>query len=202
LEEVNASYKDLAEVCGRIRGKKAGWAVSFLEKAAKGEVPVLYRKRAKRLGHRRALGGKKGRYPKKAAKIVLKVLRSAMANGRTIGLGESYTILAVSANKKHVYPRLQAKGRMSRANLETSRIEVVLQGPEVPKGVKVTPPKKEIKKEEKKPEVKEEEKREEPKLLKREGKTHHEHKHDMEKAHEQEKKRKEMPHQHGEHDKR
>jgi ribosomal protein L22 len=176
LEEVNASYKDLVEVCGRVRNKKADWALSFLEKAAKGEVPVLYRKHNTRLGHRRELHGRKGRYPKKAAKIVLKVLRSAIANGRTLGLGEAYTILAASANKKHVYPRIAPKGRWARSFLETSRVEVVLKGAEIPKGVTVTPPKKkeekpkeevkkpkEAPKEEKKPEKKEEKPKEEPK---------------------------------------
>ena len=223
LEGVNASYKDLAEVCGRIRSKKTDWALSFLEKAAGGEVPVLYRKHNARLGHRGALRGKKGRYPKKAAKIVLKVLRSAIANGRTLGLGEAYTILAASANKKHIYPRLAPKGRWARSFLETSRVEVVLKGTEVPKGVTVTPPKKEAPKKEEKPkeevkkeepkeapkkEVKKEEeqpeekKKEEPKLLTLEVREHHEHKHDAEKSHEEEKKRKQMPHQHAEYDKR
>jgi ribosomal protein L22 len=42
LEDVNASYKDLSEVCGVLRKKKADWALEFLGKASKGEVPVLY----------------------------------------------------------------------------------------------------------------------------------------------------------------
>jgi ribosomal protein L22 len=172
LEGVNASYKDLAEVCGRIKNKKSSWAVSFLESAAKGEVPVLFRSRNKRLGHRRELRGRKGRYPKKAAGIVLKVLQSAMANGRVKGLGEDFKVLVASANKKDVYPRLASKGRWSRSNLETSRVEIILQGSEIPKGVEVTPPKKPEKKpEEKKPEAKKPEaKKEKPKEKKEEKK--------------------------------
>ncbi len=127
LEGINASYKDLAEVCGVIRKKTTDWAVDFLEKAAKGEVPVRYRRHNKKLGHRRELGGKKGRYPKKAAAIVLKVLKSAIANGRNKGLGEEYIIFSAVANKKHTYPRIAPKGRWARSYLETARVEIVLE---------------------------------------------------------------------------
>jgi ribosomal protein L22 len=174
IEGVNASYKDLAEVCGRIKNKKSAWALEFLEKASKGDVPVLFRKRNKRLGHRKELRGRKGRYPKKAAGVVLKVLRSAISNGKVKGLGDEYKVLIACANKKDVYPRLASKGRWARSFLETARVEIILQGSEVPQGVEVTPPKKpeakkaaeekkpEAKKEEKKPEAKKEEPKEAP----------------------------------------
>ncbi len=165
LEGVNASYKDLAEVCGSIRSKKADWAISFLEEAAEMKKAIPYKGHNKRLGHRRELGGRKGRYPQKAVKIVLKVLKSAIANGKTLGLGEVFTVIAASANKKAGYPRVAAKGRWARSFLVTSRVEIVLQGSEVPKGVEVTPPAKkaEPKKEEKKPEAKKPEAKEEKK---------------------------------------
>jgi large subunit ribosomal protein L22 len=156
LEGVDASYKDLAQVCGRVRGKDASWAVSFLEKAAKAEIPVLYKRHNKRLGHRRELGGKKGRYPKKAAMIVLKLLKTAVSNGVVKGLGEDYRIVAANANKKYSYPRMAPKGRRARAYYELARLEMVLKPTsEVPKGVEVTPPK-EAPKEEKPKEVKKE----------------------------------------------
>ena len=55
LEGVDASYKDLSEVCGRIRRKNSAWALTFLEKAAAMEIPVLYRTHNTKLGHRREL---------------------------------------------------------------------------------------------------------------------------------------------------
>jgi len=209
VEGINVSYKDLSEVCGRIRRKNTDWALSFLEKAAEGEIPVLYARHNRNLGHRRELGGKKGRYPWKAAEAVLKVLRSAIANGKTKGLGESFTIVSALANKKEIYPRMASKGRQARSYLVTSRVEIVLKGGEVPKGVTVTPPKKkeepkkEVKKEEKKTEVPvagKEEKKAPPKLLKEEVKAEHEHKHEHEK--ESDRKRDKTPHEHGEYDKR
>jgi len=197
LEGTNVSFKDLVQVCGVIRDKKTDWAVSFLEKVSDGEVPVFYRTYNKKIGHRRELGGRKGRYPQKAAKIVLKLLQSAMANGRMLGFGETFKIIGAAANRKEVYPRLAPKGRRVRSALTTSRIEIILKGSPVPKGVSVTPPKKE--------EKKAEEKKEEPKaptnILKEEAKQH-EHKHEAEKLLEHEKARPTAPHQHGEHDKR
>ena len=170
IEGVNASYKDLTEVCGRIKGKDAAWAQEFLEKASKGEIAVLYKRHNKRMGHRRELGGKKGRYPKKASKILLKLLKSAIYNGMIKGLGEKYKIIAASANKKDTYPRVASKGGWMRSDYETARVEIVLKGLEtVPKGVEVTPPKKPEakkepeKKEEKKQEVKKEVPKEKPK---------------------------------------
>ncbi|MFA6530954.1 MAG: 50S ribosomal protein L22 [Candidatus Micrarchaeia archaeon] len=125
-EDVESSYKDLAQVCGRVRGKTAQWAVSFLELASTGAVPILYKRHNKNLGHRRELGGVKGRYPWKAAKAVLKTLLSALANSQVKGLSEDLVIVHICANRKHVYPRLSPKGRRFRQNYDTSRIEVIV----------------------------------------------------------------------------
>ena len=159
VEGVDASYKDLAQVCNRIRGKETFWALDFLEKAETGEIPVMYSSHSKRLGHRRELKGRKGRYPKKAAKIILKVLRSAIANGNVKGLAPETIIVHALANKKDTFPRLASKGLRVRSDFETSRVEIVLR--EKP-GAK----KEESKKEEKKPAEKPAaEKKEEPKKV-------------------------------------
>lgn len=128
-EGVEVSFRDLTQVCGRVRGKKLAWALEFLQKASEGSIPVLYKKFNTNLGHRRELGGSKGRYPKKAALAVLKAVKSAAANARVKGLSEGLTIIHILANKKASYPRMQSKGRRFRANYETSRIEVIVKGP-------------------------------------------------------------------------
>lgn len=200
VEGVDASYKDLAEVCGRIRGKDVSWAILFLEKATKMEIPVLYKKRNKRLGHRRELGGKKGRYPEKATKTVLKVLKSAIANGRVKGLGTDYSILHAAANKKDIFPRIAAKGRRSRQYYVTTRIEVVLKSKnEVPKGVEVTPPPKKVEKPaEKKEEPKKVvEKKTDTKPAVKKLETPKEHKHAKEKAEHHEHKKMSFEHSKG-----
>jgi len=127
VEGVDASFKDLAEVCGNIRGRRVSDAISFLEKAAVGKTAVLFRRRNKRLGHRKELGGKKGRYPKKAAKVVLQVLKNALNNAAQKGLTEENLFVEhACANKKFNYPRLQPKGRRIRHDYTTARVEIVL----------------------------------------------------------------------------
>jgi ribosomal protein uL22 len=127
LEGVDASFKDLAEVCGNIRGKTVAKAVSLLQKAAKMQIPILYRSHNKHLGHRRELGGRKGRYPIKSVAIVLKVVQSAIANARAKGLAEDRLVVRhACANKKMVFGRLQPKGLRKRHDFSTSRVEIIL----------------------------------------------------------------------------
>ncbi|MFN3910396.1 MAG: uL22 family ribosomal protein [Candidatus Anstonellaceae archaeon] len=124
-ENINASFKDLANVCANIRYKNALSALKFLEQAAEGLRPVRYFRHNKRRGHLRELGGKKGGYPKKAAAIVLDVLKNAIANSNAKGLGECKVIHAI-ANKQQIYRRLAPKGRRIRHDLETAFVEIVL----------------------------------------------------------------------------
>ncbi len=126
LEDADASYKDLVAVCSNIRGKKTGDALALLEKASKGEVPILYRKFAKRLAHRKELGGRQGRYPEKSAKLVLSTLKNAIASAKANGLSEDLVVAHAAANKKDSYPRRASKGKRMRAYYETSRIEIVV----------------------------------------------------------------------------
>jgi len=126
IEGVDGSFKDLAEVCGRIQGMTTDRALILLEKFKSMELPVLYKRRNKYLGSRRELGGKKGRYPQKAAGIVLKAMKSAISNAKIKGMDEPYLIVHMCANRKHNYPRLAAKGRRNRQDYETARVEVVL----------------------------------------------------------------------------
>ena len=143
-ESVDASYKDLTQVCARIAGKSVTWAIEFLAKASKGDIPVLFKKFNKNLGHRHELGGQKGRYPKKAAHAIFKTLKSAAANARVKGLDENdLKVTHASANLKTVFPRMQAKGRRFRANYSVSRIEIILKGtPSLDKKIEVKKPEK------------------------------------------------------------
>lgn len=127
LEDADASYKDLAEVCSNIRGRSTAAALSLLEKAAEGEMPILYRKYISGLAHRKELCGRPGRYPKKAAKLVLGTLRSAIASAKAKGLSEDLVVVHAAANKKDVFPRLAPKGgKRSRSYYETARVEIVV----------------------------------------------------------------------------
>ncbi|MCX8200223.1 MAG: 50S ribosomal protein L22 [Candidatus Micrarchaeota archaeon] len=126
---LDASYKDLCEVCKSIKHKPVAKAMELLSKAEKMEVPILYTSHNKKLGHRRELGGKKGRYPVKAVRIVKKVLQNAINNAKVCQLEEdTLSVVHAAANKQSIYPRLSPKGRRMRMNYETARVEIVVRG--------------------------------------------------------------------------
>jgi len=126
LYDIDASFKDLGMVCANIKNKKTSEAEEFLKKAAKMEVPVRFYKHNTKLGHRRELGGKKGRYPRKSAKIVLGVLQNAVANAANKGLLGELVVVHAAANKQSSYPRTAPRGRWRRSNFETARVEIVV----------------------------------------------------------------------------
>lgn len=127
MHDVDASFKDLSQVCRSIKGKEVSEAVKLLEDVRRGIIPIKYEKFNKKLGHRKELRGRKGRYPKKSAGVVLEVLRNAVANARYKGLGEKLVVKHAAANKQNIYPRIAAKGRAMRADYETARVEIVLE---------------------------------------------------------------------------
>ncbi len=126
LHGVDASYKNLGAVCANIMGKTSEKAEELLGKASKGEFPIHFAKHAKKMGHRGEIGGKRGRYPRKSAKLVLQVLRNAVANANTKGLLGDLEVVHASANKQDIYPRIAPRGRWRRNNYVTAKIEIVL----------------------------------------------------------------------------
>ncbi|MCX8175084.1 MAG: 50S ribosomal protein L22 [Candidatus Micrarchaeota archaeon] len=126
LAGLNASYKDLSNVCANVRGWATEDALDFLAKAAEGKRAVLFRTHCKHKGHRRELGGRKGGWPVKSAKFVLEAVRNALANATRLGLGQT-RIAHILANKQNTYPRLSPKGRRIRHDYETAFVEVVLE---------------------------------------------------------------------------
>ena len=126
VEDVNASFKDLTEVCFNIRGESADVAVEILEQAKAKKIPLRYRSHNTRMAHRKELQGQKGRWPVKCAGIVLKCLQSAIANAKEKGLSEELVVSTASANKKRSYMRYSSKGRRNTSKLETARVEIIL----------------------------------------------------------------------------
>ncbi|VVC01024.1 50S ribosomal protein L22 [uncultured archaeon] len=123
---INASYKDLGNVCSNVRGKGTEDAIEFLELAAKKKKAILYTRHFTGKGHRRELGGRIGGFPVKSVKFVLEVLKSAAANAIRLGLAET-KVAHIIANKQDTYPRMSPKGRRIVHNYETAFIEVVLE---------------------------------------------------------------------------
>jgi len=136
VHDVNASYKDLTQVMNAIRGKKYEEAVKILEETIAMRMPIRYRQHATNLGHRPQLGGRKGRFPKKEAKIVIDLLKNAKANADSKGL-ENLRVSAAAAHKQDVFMRYRkyfasgiiiGYGRQSFASkLVTAWVEIALE---------------------------------------------------------------------------
>lgn len=126
---IDASFKDLCQVCRAVRKMPVSKALTLLESVSRLEMPIEYRRYNKKIGLRRELGGKKGRYPEKAARIVKQLLINALGNAKAKQIDEETLVVEhIAANKQNVIPRLAPKGRRMRANYETARVEVVLKG--------------------------------------------------------------------------
>jgi len=126
VEGVNASYKQLSAVCENVRGMETDNALIFLKQASIGKQVIRFRRHNTRMAHRKELGGSKGRWPKKASKIVFEVLKNAKANADMKGLFNHY-ISHIAANKQKIYPRMAPRGRSMMANYETSFVEIILE---------------------------------------------------------------------------
>src|SRR5579864_3832487 len=84
-KDLNASFKDLCAVCDAIRYKRTNSALEILDKIINENVPTEYRRHNKYMGSRHELQGKKGRYPKKCAELVRKVIVNASSNATNQG---------------------------------------------------------------------------------------------------------------------
>jgi len=123
---VNASYKDLANVCRNVRRKATDDAIEFLQLAAEKKKAIWYGRHSTGKGHRKELGGKIGGFPIKSVKIVLGVIENALANANRLGLGAT-RVAHILANKQDTFPRMSPKGRRIRHDYETAIVEVVLE---------------------------------------------------------------------------
>lgn len=139
MSDINASFKDLCAVCDAIRYRRVDTAMRILDEVASGEVPIRYRRHNRYMGARHELGGGTGRYPRKCAGIVRKVLANASANAKNKGYDpESMHVIHACANKTLIAPRSPPKGArsvvsggygytsMRRSNLEFARVEIGL----------------------------------------------------------------------------
>ncbi len=106
--DIDASYKDLSNVFAAIKGKSIPDAKKTLEDCISMKKAIQYRKFSKHLGHRKELHGRKGRYPKKEARIALILLKSAEANANFKGLEvNSLVVRQAAAYKQSVIRRMR-----------------------------------------------------------------------------------------------
>lgn len=125
------SFKHAVEICREIRGKKLEDAIRFLEDVVKMKRMVPFRRFHGKVAHHRGLQGwPAGRYPVKAAKAILEVLKSAQANAEYKGLDTSRLwVLHAAAQQglriKRYIPR--AFGRATPIVKQLTHVEIVLE---------------------------------------------------------------------------
>ncbi len=140
---INASFKDLCAVCDAIRYMGVNEAMGRLDDVINRGLPIEYRRHNKYMGSRHELHGKKGRYPKKCAALVRKVLVNAYANAKGKGEDpESMCVVHASANKTFEMARTPPKGARSvggnygysqsrASNIEYAKIEIGISHPDL-----------------------------------------------------------------------
>ncbi|HTT74331.1 MAG TPA: 50S ribosomal protein L22 [Thermoplasmata archaeon] len=128
--EIPISPKKTYEVLNAIRGLPVDRAEALLEEVVALRRAVPFRRYNQETAHKRATGP--GRYPKKVAANVLKVLRNARENAEYEGLDADRLVVKVAASargriRKANMPR--AHGRATAWNEQTTNVEIVLAEP-------------------------------------------------------------------------
>ncbi len=137
LHDLDASYKDMANLCRAVKGKNVKDARKIIDGVVTMTMPVKYSFHKTGMGHRSQLNGQKGRFPKKEAKLLSQLLDNAVANANHKGLDEKkLTIVHASANRQSTqrrYRKFWATGatlgygkQAVWGNYETCKVEVAL----------------------------------------------------------------------------
>jgi large subunit ribosomal protein L22 len=128
--ELPMSPKKTYEVLNAIRGLPVDRAQTFLEEVVALRRAVPFRRYNQETSHKKRTGP--GRYPKKVAANVLKILTSARENAEYEGLDTDRLVVAVAASargriRKANMPR--AHGRATSWHEQTTNVEIVLLEP-------------------------------------------------------------------------
>ncbi|MBU1197348.1 50S ribosomal protein L22 [Candidatus Micrarchaeota archaeon] len=135
--DLDASYKDMSQVLRAMKGLSIKEARKVLDDIVSKKQPIAYKKFNKHMSHRSQLGGKKGRFPRKEAIIVLRLLKNAEANANYRGLNVDEMIVRQGAAYKQnvlrryrrvfVNPTVLGYGKQALwANYVTCRAEITL----------------------------------------------------------------------------
>ncbi len=119
-KDLSISTKQAIVISKYIRGKKLSWVKERLGKVLEFEVAVPFTVRKKGIGHRKGHMSS-GRYPQKATKEVMKLIKSVEANAQNKGLDTNELYISEIIPNKASRPRhpgRQLGTRMRRTHLE------------------------------------------------------------------------------------
>jgi len=111
--DLNISFKSAVEISKRLNGMMVNDAIKLLDGVVSLEQVIPFRKYKKGVGHRKGLRGYNiGRYPKKAAGEIIKVLNNVVSNANYKGLdSDKLKIINIQALKGISRLRRKPKGR-------------------------------------------------------------------------------------------
>jgi len=99
--EMPISFKHAVEICRELRGRKIEDAIRYLEEVIAMKRVVPFKRYYKKVAHKRGLEKwYAGRYPQKAAKHILKVLKNLEANAEYKGLEKDRLVIVHAQAKK------------------------------------------------------------------------------------------------------
>ncbi|MFZ2411958.1 MAG: 50S ribosomal protein L22, partial [Candidatus Methanoperedens sp.] len=127
-KELHISKKHAHEIASAITGMKVNTARGFLEDVTDLKQAVPYKRFTRNVPHRKGMCT--GRYPQKAAKEFLRVLKNAESNATYKGLdSENLKITHVATKTGHTYMGQfkRAQGRASPKRHETVSIEMIVE---------------------------------------------------------------------------
>jgi len=127
--EMPISFKHAVEICRELRGKKIEEAKKILEDVIALRRPIPFKRYKKKVAHKSGLHKwYAGRYPQKAAKYILKVLKNLEANAEYKGLDvDKLVIVHAQAKKGRVIKRYmpRAFGRATPKFQQLTTVEFV-----------------------------------------------------------------------------
>ncbi|MDO9097049.1 MAG: 50S ribosomal protein L22 [Candidatus Methanoperedens sp.] len=127
-KELHISKKHAHEIASAITGMKVNTARGFLEDVTALKQAVPYKRFTRNIPHRKGMCT--GRYPQKAAKEFLRVLKNAESNATYKGLdSENLKITHVATKTGHTYMGQfkRAQGRASPKRHETVSVEMIVE---------------------------------------------------------------------------
>lgn len=119
------STKVSIEIANHLRGRSTSKAKAILENVLKKKEAIPFKRFTDGVGHKTGIGP--GRYPEKASKEFLKLIKQAEANAQNKGLGEELKIVHVSANKA---PKQMKQGRKE---FKRTHVQLIVQEEKVEK---------------------------------------------------------------------
>jgi large subunit ribosomal protein L22 len=146
--DLGISTRHAIEICSYIKGRQVKNAIALLENVMKQKVAIPFRRFTEGAGHKKGMGS--GKYPYKAAKQFMFLLKSLEANASNKGLSTELKIIHACAQKA---AEPFHYGRKRRIRMKRTHIEIAAEETETKRDSK-----KEIKKEEKKEKKKAEQK--------------------------------------------